>query len=112
MRPAPLVTPDGRYIVVDGRLWRRADPRLSDDEREALVRRLMHARRSVRAALSAHNPQAEMLARAQVHDAKRRLGERGPVWWHDGAPDLSRRLAATTDYRSWYKDAEKRRHAG
>ena len=26
-RPGPLGTPDGRYLVVRGRLWRRSDPR-------------------------------------------------------------------------------------
>ena len=34
--PGPPVTPDGRYIVVRGRLWRRSDPRLSAAAREAL----------------------------------------------------------------------------
>ena len=32
------VTPDGRYFVVRGRLWRCSDPSLPPDRREALVR--------------------------------------------------------------------------
>ena len=51
MRPAPPVTPDGRYIVVRGRLWRRSNPNLSPEQRQVLVAALMDARRAVRAAL-------------------------------------------------------------
>ena len=50
MSAGPLVTPDGRYIVVRGRLWRRFNPNLSEAERECLVADLMKARRSVAAA--------------------------------------------------------------
>lgn len=32
-----LTTPDGRYIVVRGRLWRRSNPELREDERKRLV---------------------------------------------------------------------------
>jgi hypothetical protein len=45
-----LTTPDGRYIVVRGRLLRKANPALSDDERKRLVAELMAARRAVAAA--------------------------------------------------------------
>jgi len=38
-----------------------------------------------------------------VDAAKRELGERGPVWWSDGAPDLNRRLARNTCYAEWFK---------
>ncbi len=37
-------TPDGRYIVVRGRLWRCSNPDLTQDVREALTRELMSAR--------------------------------------------------------------------
>jgi len=33
-RPAPDRTPDGRYIVVDGRLWRATNPHLPASDRE------------------------------------------------------------------------------
>lgn len=44
----PLRTPDGRYIVVRGWLWRATDPKLSDQQREKLMKELMTARREVR----------------------------------------------------------------
>ncbi|HEV2080896.1 MAG TPA: hypothetical protein VGR32_00440 [Brevundimonas sp.] len=37
-----------------------------------------------------------------VDDAKVALGERGPVWWDDGAPDHNRRMARNTPYSAWY----------
>jgi hypothetical protein len=30
------------------------------------------------------------------------LGERGPVWWGDGWPDLNRHMAKNTLYAEWY----------
>lgn len=50
----PLLTPDGRYIVV------------------------------------------------KVQAAKVALGERGPVWWTDGAPDENRHMAKNTRYADWF----------
>jgi hypothetical protein len=41
-------------------------------------------------------------ARARVDAAKIALGERGPVWWSDGAPDLTRHLARTGPYADWF----------
>jgi len=41
-------------------------------------------------------------ARRRVDDAKRGLGERGPPWWQDGAPDFNRRMVANTPYAEWY----------
>lgn len=99
------VTPDGRYFVHRGRLWRCTNPALPDDERLRLVRDLMAARRAVGAALRAQDADAERDARARVHAAKVALGERGPTWW-DG-PDLNRTSVATSPYAAWY--AETRR---
>lgn len=93
-------TPDGRYFVGRGRLWRLSDPALDPAEREALVRELMAARRAVRDAKGHRSATAE--ARARVDAAKRALGERGPVWWTDGAPDHDRRMAANTPYAEWF----------
>ena len=95
-------TPDGRYVVVRGRLWRRADPALSEAERERLVADLMAARRAVAAARRRKDPDAEAAAYAEVDRAKRALGERGPVWWTDGTPDLDRHMVRTTPYAAWY----------
>jgi hypothetical protein len=97
----PPVTPDGRYIMVRGRLWRRTDPALSEDARAALVTALMDARRAVARALRADDKVGLATARAAVNDAKVALGERGPVWWQDGTPDLNQRMARNTDYADW-----------
>ena len=100
--PAP-VTPDGRYIVVRGRLWRRANPALDADQRRALTAELMGARRAVGTALRSQDGAALAAARARVNEAKIALGERGPVWWSDGTPDQNRRMARNTDYADWYE---------
>lgn len=102
MKPPAPITPDGRYLVVRGRLWRRSDPNLAPARRQALVDDLMDARRAVRAALASSDAKALADARAQVHAAKVGLGERGPVWWDDGAPDLNRHMAAGTVYADWF----------
>ncbi|KMO37356.1 hypothetical protein VQ03_19160 [Methylobacterium tarhaniae] len=94
-------TPDGRYIVVRGRLWRRSDPGLPAERREALVRELMRARRAVRDA-KGEGGAALARARAAVDAAKHGLGERGPPWWTDGAPDYTRHLARNTPYAAWF----------
>ncbi len=85
-----------------GRLWRAANPALPEDKRQSLVDELMDARRAVRAAKD--NPGDMKQARARVDAAKHELGERGPVWWDDGAPDLNRRMAKNTIYADWYAE--------
>lgn len=95
-------TPDGRYFVVRGRLWRSADPALEPAARERLVKELMAARTAVGRALKAKNKTAEKAARARVHAAKIALGERGDPWWTDGAPDYNRNLARNTPYADWF----------
>lgn len=104
---APPVTPDGRYIVVRGRLWRRSNPGLAPEVRQCFVDVLMGARRAIREALASGDGAALSAARAKVHAAKVGLGERGPVWWTDGAPDLNRHMARTTPYAEWWA-----RHSG
>lgn len=95
-------TPDGRYFVVRGRLWRTSNPALATDRRQQLVDALMRARRQVGLAKKAGDAAAERSARDAVDAAKQGLGERGPVWWNDGAPDVNRKMAANTDYADWY----------
>ncbi|MCA1245899.1 hypothetical protein [Massilia sp. MS-15] len=95
-------TPDGRYFVVRGRLWRSSNPALPEQRRQQLVDALMEARRRVGAARRAGEPEAERAARTAVDQAKRALGERGPVWWSDGAPDYNRRMVKNTPYAGWY----------
>lgn len=86
--------------MVRGRLWRTSNPALDPVDRQGLVDALMDARRAVRDAKG--NKDATRTARRQVNDAKTAIGERGPVWWSDGSPDLNRRMAAHTDYAEWF----------
>ena len=96
--PSPI-TPDGRYIIVRGRLWRACRPDLSAGRRQKLIDALMDGRRLLRGQRA---PEERAEARRAVDEAKQALGERGPVWWTDGAPDYNRRLARNTPYAAWY----------
>jgi hypothetical protein len=71
-----LETPDGRYIVVRGRLWRKTNPHLPEKERKRLVSELMLARRAVKDA--GEDDDKLRAARIAVDEAKVALGERGP----------------------------------
>lgn len=95
-------TPDGRYFVVRGRLWRTSNPGLEPATRERLVHDLMAARRAVGVAKRSGDRTAETEAHEAVDRAKVAVGERGPVWWDDGTPDLNRHLARTGPYANWY----------
>ncbi|WP_454280737.1 hypothetical protein [Sphingomonas sp. Marseille-Q8236] len=74
-----------------------------------MVDTLMQARRSVQKALRSGDDVELRLARLQVQAAKVALGERGPVWWTDGSPDLNRRMARNTGYAEWYAALEEER---
>lgn len=97
------VTPDGRYFVVRGRLWRCSNPALPEAERSRHVAALMDARRAVAQARRGGDAVAEREARERVDAAKHALGERGAPWWDDGAPDYNRRMAKNTPYRAWFE---------
>lgn len=56
----------------------------------------------MRTALADEDAAALKAARAGVQAAKVALGERGPVWWDDGAPDLNRHMAKNTPYAAWH----------
>ncbi|GFM55931.1 MULTISPECIES: hypothetical protein [Pseudomonas] len=94
-------TPDGRYFVVKGQLWRCSDPSLSEDERQRLVHELMSARREVKQAKASDDPDLLKTARSKVNAAKVALGERGAVWWNDGSPDYNRWRVLDTPYADW-----------
>ena len=98
-----LLTPDRRYLIVRGRLWRAANPNLPSDVSATLVHELMLARREVKAAMHESNRKRLAKARAAVHAAKVKLGERGPVWWDDGSRDFNRFLVKNTPYAAWYQ---------
>lgn len=93
-------TPDGRYFVHKGILWRCSNPALSDDDRQRFVRELMSARRDVGIATRANDAGAERDARSRVHAAKVALGERGPVWWE--GEDYNRMKPENTPYAEWW----------
>jgi uncharacterized protein len=80
----PERTPDGRYVIIDGKRWRASDPRLPEERRLELVSELMAARRDVGAAKRQGDADAERKARDRVHAAKVALGERGKPWWEPG----------------------------
>lgn len=70
-----------RHFVVNGRRWRKTDPRIPETLQKELVKELMAARRAVGVALKSADEEAERLARQRVQDAKVALGERGRGWW-------------------------------
>jgi hypothetical protein len=71
--------------------------------RQRLTDALMQARRAVKAAQRSGDSSALASARAGVQAAKVALGERGPVWWNDGAKDYNRYLVKNTPYASWFE---------
>lgn len=85
-----------------GRLWRTSNPALSRDRRDALTKDLMAARRAIGQAKRSGDAADMTTARAAVDAAKIALGERGPVWWTDDAPDLNRHMARNTIYADWF----------
>ena len=96
------VTPDGRYFVVRGRLWRCTNPHLQAEQRAKLTKQLMQGRREKGEAMRAGDAQGKQRAKQQIDKAKQALGERGPVWWKDGAPDWNRQMAKNTPYAEWF----------
>ena len=78
-----------------------SDPALPADRRDQLVKELMTARRKVDMTRRAGDESDESAAHEAVDRAKRALGERGPVWWLDGSPDLNRHLVKNTLYAEW-----------
>jgi hypothetical protein len=72
---------DDRWLVIDGRKWRRTDPVLDDTLVARLKSHLGRGRSGVRSAKSAGDENAVAAARRRVDLAKHGLGERGPYWW-------------------------------
>jgi hypothetical protein len=92
-------TPDRRYFVVRGRLWRLSNPALDEETHQRLVNELVAAKRAVQ---DGKDSIQRITARLKADAAKRALGERGPAWWTDGAPDYHRCLAVNTPYAAWF----------
>ena len=74
----PERTPDGRYVVIDGRRWRATDPAIPEERQAELRSILMAWRREVRRTMRTDEERA---SRDGVQAAKVALGERGTPWW-------------------------------
>ena len=68
-----------------------------------MTRELMQARSAKGRAMSSGDSAGREQARQRVDAAKHALGERGPVWWTDGAPDFNRHMAKNTPYADWFQ---------
>ena len=101
-----LTTPDGRYLVIQGRLWRAPNPTLPAQSKVKYTRDLLNGRRALKAAKASGDEDAIAAARKLVARAQVGLGERGPVWWSDGAPDFNRTLARNSPYAEWFARVE------
>lgn len=99
------VTPDGRYFVAKRRLWRCHDPKLTGETLTKLKSDLGSARAQVKNSVPGSLERRE--ARNAVNAAKIALGERGPVWWTDGAPDDNRKAPKNTSYAGWWRQIDK-----
>ena len=76
--PHESPTEDEKWLVVDGRRWRRTDPAIPAGELARLKSHLGRGRSGVRIA----RDDAELAAtRHRTQLAKTGLGERGPKWW-------------------------------
>lgn len=68
-----------RYLLVDGRRWRREDPALPEEVARSLRSHLGRGRSGVAAARRSDTDPAPHRRRVDV--AKHGLGERGTPWW-------------------------------
>ena len=66
------------------------------------MRELMQARREKGVAMRKGDAAGREAARRRVDEAKHLLGERGAVWWTDGAPDWNCRMVVDTPYGEWF----------
>ena len=86
--PSDSPTDDERWLVVDGRRWRRTDPAIPEDELARLKSHLGRGRSGVRTA----RDDAELAAtRRRTQLAKVGLGERGPRWWEQAEAERRER---------------------
>lgn len=83
---AAVSSDEERWLVIDGRRWRRTDPALPDDVAARLRSHLGRARSAVRTTKRAGDDDATAAARRRVGLAKTGLGERGPRWWDEAVP--------------------------
>ena len=65
-----------------------------------MIKQLMQARMTAR---DAGDEAAQRAAAERVLAAKTALGEAGPVWWDDDAPDVSGLDPEQTPYAEWWR---------
>ena len=106
-----LTTPDGRYHVIQGRLWRAPNPSLPAEAKVKYMRELLNGRRALKAAKAVGDEAAITAARKLVARAQVGLGERGPAWWQDGAPDFNRTQVRNSPYADWFARVEPQQQA-
>ncbi|KUG52067.1 biopolymer transporter Tol [Kocuria rosea subsp. polaris] len=87
-------TPDGRWVVVDGRRWRRQDPALPPDAAARLRSHLGRARAAVRTVRRDGTEEELRAVRDRVGLAKLGLGERGTPWWEQTPDERKGRWSA------------------
>src|SRR5688572_10811459 len=109
-RPADSasLTPDGRYIVVRGRLWRATNPNLGAQERRSLTARLMEARRTVGVAKRKNDGALLRAARQEVQAVK-------VVWvptWYSLPTCSAPQRVRTTILEFWNSNAADHERAG
>lgn len=80
---------DERWLVVNGRRWRRQDPALPEDVAARLLHHLGGGRSAVKSLTSAGDDPAP--ARRRVDLAKHGLGERGTPWWEQDSEQRQQR---------------------
>lgn len=83
-----------------------SNPALAGEDRARLVHDLMASRRLAASSRRANDRRAEEKAHVAINRAKVALGERGPVWWDDGAQDYNRYLVHNTPYAAWFASLE------
>ncbi len=81
-------TEDEKWLVVDGRRWRRTDPLIPGPELARLKSHLGRGRSGVRTAGSDDELAA---TRHRTQLAKIGLGERGPTWWEQSDDERRKR---------------------
>ena len=86
---------DERWLVVNGRRWRRQDPSLPDEVRTALLSHLGRGRAGVRAA--GGDAVTLQATRRRTHLAKQGLGERGAPWWDQSPEEREARWRAALE---------------
>ncbi len=86
-----------RYLVVDGRRWRRQDPWLPEDVAARLRAHLGRGRSGTGAARRRGDVDAETAARERSGLAKHGLGERGTPWWEQDEQARRERWSAALE---------------